>query len=61
MFKHVELLLKDTSSGKHVISITASGDVDADGHRIDYFELVAFEDAKDATKSLAAAGTGKSS
>ena len=44
MYKHVELLLHSISSGNHVITITASGDTDADGHRIDYFEMVVLED-----------------
>ena len=43
MLKHVALSLKGFSEGEHVIAITASGETEAGGHRIDYLKLLEIE------------------
>ncbi len=42
-FKHVALLLNDLLNGKHVISITTSGEKNVGGHRIDCLKLATIE------------------
>ena len=46
MFKHVELMLGAVEVGQHIISIIASGDSDADGHRIDFLELMSIKEVE---------------